>query len=33
LLDVPTQARVDFELTGEETVLDRWPQPVNGSYA
>ncbi|KAE9371995.1 glycoside hydrolase family 3 protein [Stipitochalara longipes BDJ] len=33
LLDVPTQARVDFVLTGEETVLDRWPQPVNGSYA
>ena len=33
LLDVPTQARVDFELVGKETVLDKWPQPVDGSYA
>ena len=32
LLDVPTQDRFAFVLTGEEVVLDRWPQPVNGSY-
>ncbi|KAB5578731.1 glycoside hydrolase superfamily, partial [Coniochaeta sp. 2T2.1] len=27
LLDVPTQAEVEFTLTGEEVVLDRFPQP------
>ncbi len=27
LLDQPTQANVTFTLTGEETVLDKWPQP------
>lgn len=27
LLDVPTAAEVVFELTGEEVVLDRFPQP------
>jgi xylan 1,4-beta-xylosidase len=32
LLDVPTQTRIDFTLVGEEVMLDKWPQPVNGSY-
>jgi len=27
LLDQPTLANVTFTLTGEETVLDKWPQP------
>ncbi|KAI3342453.1 glycoside hydrolase superfamily [Ustulina deusta] len=27
LLDVPTQASTSFRLSGEETVLDLWPQP------
>lgn len=26
LIDVPTQATWDFQLTGEQYVLDRWPQ-------
>lgn len=32
LLDVPVKDRAEFVLTGEQVVLDRWPQPVNGSY-
>ena len=33
LLDEPTQDRITFELTGEELVLDRFPQPrtANGT--
>ena len=27
LLDVPTQHVVEFEVTGDEAVLDEWPQP------
>jgi xylan 1,4-beta-xylosidase len=27
LLDQPTAAKVSFTLTGEEAVLDKWPQP------
>jgi beta-D-xylosidase 4 len=27
LLDQPTLANITFTLTGEETVLDKWPQP------
>lgn len=27
LLDVPTEAVVDFTVVGESVVLDSWPQP------
>jgi beta-D-xylosidase 4 len=27
LLDEPTQAELKLTITGEETVLDKWPQP------
>ena len=27
LIDVPTQATLNFTLTGEQTMLDKWPQP------
>lgn len=27
LLDVPTQATLNFTLTGQQTVIDEWPQP------
>jgi xylan 1,4-beta-xylosidase len=35
LLDVPTQSRLSFKLTGDELVLDRLPQPPppNGTNA
>ncbi|KAK5957273.1 hypothetical protein OHC33_001645 [Knufia fluminis] len=29
LVDVPTQATYNFTLTGQETVIDHWPQPKN----
>lgn len=30
LLDEPTQAELKLTITGEETILDKWPQPPNG---
>jgi beta-D-xylosidase 4 len=27
LIDEPTQAELKLTITGEETVLDKWPQP------
>ncbi|OCL04852.1 glycoside hydrolase family 3 protein [Glonium stellatum] len=33
LLDVPTQAEMHFTLVGEETILDKWPQPPNNATA
>jgi xylan 1,4-beta-xylosidase len=27
LIDTPALANVSFTLTGEEAILDRWPQP------
>ncbi|EMC95065.1 glycoside hydrolase family 3 protein [Baudoinia panamericana UAMH 10762] len=33
LLDVPTQATMSFQLTGQAAVLDQWPQPpANQTY-
>ncbi|KAK0836018.1 hypothetical protein LTR73_000519 [Friedmanniomyces endolithicus] len=33
MLDVPTQATMQFELVGEQAVLDLWPQPpANETY-
>ena len=31
-IDVPAQDSWEFELTGSEVVLDRWPQKQNGTY-
>jgi beta-D-xylosidase 4 len=31
LLDEPTQAELKLTITGEETVLDKWPQPPTAS--
>jgi hypothetical protein len=31
-VDVPAQDAWEFELTGNEVVLDRWPQKQNGTY-
>jgi beta-D-xylosidase 4 len=32
-VDVPVQSAWEFELTGNEVVLDRWPQRGNGTHA
>jgi beta-D-xylosidase 4 len=31
MLDEPTMAEVKVVVTGEETVLDSWPQPKRGN--